>query len=84
MLQSLVAPVMRRAASVWIDPSLLDSTWLQLSHTESLYSITGLTNELWIFSRELRFSLNISTLNTFRRYHAISVMFSMCSDHDRL
>ena len=46
MLQSLIAPVMSRVASVWIDSSVLDSTCLQLSHTESLYSITGLTNEL--------------------------------------
>ena len=43
MLQSLVAPVITLAASIWIDSSWFLDSVEQLSHTELLYSIKGRT-----------------------------------------
>ena len=58
MLHNLVAPVMIRAASMCtVSNCFLESTDA-LSHTESQYSNSGRTKDMYICSNDLRLTLN--------------------------
>ena len=71
-------PVAIRAASFWIFSNSSFSYWTQLSQTTSPYSRIGLMNEVYIVSRDLRSSLNLSFLITWTRAQALSLIYFIC------
>ena len=58
MLHNLVAPVMIRAASMCTASSCFLESTDALSHTESQYSNSGRTKDMYICSNDLRLTLN--------------------------
>ena len=74
-LQSLVAPVIIRTASMCTASSYFLLSAEALSHTESLYSRSGLMYEKYIFSRECLLSLNFR-INLLQALVAILLMCS--------
>ena len=58
MLHNLVDPVMIRAASVCTESSCFLVSTDVLSHTVSQYSKCGGTKDMYIFSNDLRLTLN--------------------------
>ena len=59
ILQSLVAPVIVLAASIWIATSFFFVLADELSQTESQYSKSCQKKEMYICSRDLRLILNL-------------------------
>ena len=62
MLHNLEALVMIRAASMCTACCFLESTDT-LSHTESQYSNSGRTKDMYIYSNDLRLALNFRALS---------------------
>ena len=58
MLHNLVTPVMIRAASMFTASSCFLESTDTLSHTESQYSYSGRTKDMYICSNDLRLTLN--------------------------
>ena len=75
MLHSFVAPVIILAASICIASSCFLLSVVALSHTESLYSNTGLMNAKQIFSSARLLILNLRVRKRLNLVHAASVIW---------
>ena len=81
MLQSFVAPVIILGASWCIRSNCFLDSFVQLSHTESLYSSSGRINAMYIFSSTFLYILNLIALIRLSLVHAVLVVFLICSVH---
>ena len=81
MLQSFVASVIILAASWCIRSNCFLDSFVQLSHTESLYSSNGRINAMYIFSSAFLFILNLRALIRLNLVHAVAVILLICSVH---
>ena len=81
MLPSFVIPVIILVASWCIRSNCFLDSFVQLSHTESLYSSSGRINAMYIFSSAFLFILNLRALIRLSLVHAVSVILLICSGH---
>ena len=74
MLHNLVAPMMIRVASFCIESSCFLGSTDALFHTESQYSNSGRTENMYICSHDLRLTLNFSARSRLSLVQAIVVI----------
>ena len=69
---------------MWIASICFFDSDEQLSHTESLYSSNGRTNEIYIFSCDFLLTLNLRTLKRLSLVQALTDILFTCSVHVHL
>ena len=79
MLQSLVAPVMVRAASIGIAFNCFLASVEELSHTESQNSRRDIVNDMYICSSDFQLTLTLSARMRFKLVHACSHIYPIWS-----